>query len=172
MTELEKVFALAIEREKEASEFYYKAASQVTDSNSKKVYMWLAQEETRHQAILNLELKNYRKGKKFVSVKSIKKMNLEAPIKTSELPKLTKKTANPDALAIEIVQKAIKAETEALKYYKDMAASTTDLVAKGVLNELAKIEAGHKTMLEQQCESINNCNAMFMLAQFETPLPE
>jgi len=172
MTELEKVFSLAIEREKEASELYYKAASQVTDPNSKKVYIWLAQEETRHQAILNLELKNYRKSKKLVSLKTLKNMKLEAPIKTSELPKLPKKTVQPDALAVEIVQSAIKAETEAMKYYKDMAGSTTDLVAKGVLNELAKIEAGHKALLEKQCESINNCNAMFMLGHFENPLTE
>ena len=91
MTELEKLLSLAIEKEKEASELYYAAASKVTDSNSKQVYMWLAREETRHQAILSLELKNCRESGKCASLETLKDMKLKAPIKTSELSKLSKK---------------------------------------------------------------------------------
>ena len=172
MTETEKVFKLAIEREKEANALYNEAASKTTDINSKKVYMWLAQEETRHKVLLNLELNNYSKNGKCLAIESIEDVKLETPIQASEFPWLPEKTAEPDADALEIMQQALQAEIEALKFYKDIAESTSDLTTRGVLNELARIEAGHVALLDQQCKWYCNCNAMFMLGRFETPLGE
>ena len=174
MSEMEKVLQSAIEAEKEAVKLYTEAASKTSDPNSKQVYMWLAREEIGHQMLLSAELHHYKEESKFASTKDMKEGATTEPIATSEFPSFVKPAEKADVNAGEgeIIRKAIKAESEASIFYRDLAQKTSDSEAKAILNELSQIEKGHLELLTEELKWINEGGNMFLLRRFETPLPE
>jgi len=171
MTELEKILKMAIEAEKEAGKAYNEAASKTTNANNKQVYMWLAREELGHQTLLSAELNQYKKGRKFTSKSKVKGGALSTPIERSEFPsfKETGKESDTYVAEVTIIKNAMKAEAEASTFYKDLAEKTSDMVGKGILKELAKIEKGHLELLTEELKHIREGNDMFLLRRFTLP---
>ncbi len=171
MTELEKVLKMAIESEKEAGKAYHEAAAKTTNPNNKQVYMWLAREELGHQTLLSAELNQYKKGRKFTAKTKVKGGGLSTPIEVSDFPsfKESGKGSNTYAAEIAIIKNAMKAEAEASAFYKDLAQKTNDMVGKGILEALAKIEKGHLELLKEELKRVKQGEDMFLLRRFSLP---
>ena len=171
MTELENVLKMAIEAEKEAGKAYNGAASKTTNINNKQVFMWLAREEMGHQTLLNAELNQYKKGRKFTSKSKVKGGAISTPIEHSEFPSFKESGKESDTYAdeIAIIKNAMKAEAVASAFYKDLAEKTSDMVGKGILRELALIEKGHFELLKEELKRIKEGNDMFLLRRFVLP---
>ncbi|MBT3362855.1 MAG: ferritin family protein [Chloroflexi bacterium] len=174
MTELERVLSMAIDAEKEAGKLYTKAASKTTSANNKQVYLWLAREELGHQTLLSALINQYKKGRKFTAQTKVKGGALSEPIECSQLPSFKQTGTESDVYAaeVQIIKSAMKAEAQASSFYKDLAEKTSDIVAKGILKELAQIEKGHLELLTEELKLIREGNDMFLLRRFETPLGE
>jgi len=57
------IFKLASEKEREAQEFYLKAAADTSDPEAKKIFEEFAQTESRHEQVL---IEKYRKSRETV----------------------------------------------------------------------------------------------------------
>ncbi len=132
-----KIIGLAIDREVESYSFYRGAADKVKDPALKKMFTELAGEETKHREFLQGLLAKPVKDLKFDSHKDFKVVD------DKETPKLS-----TDMKPLEGLVLAIKKELGAMQMYTQLAASSTDAGLKKLFTELATMERGHKTRLE------------------------
>ncbi|MDI9369663.1 MAG: ferritin family protein [Synergistaceae bacterium] len=135
--EYEKILRMAIESEVEAYEFYKDAAAKVTDAVLKDTFEELAEEEVDHKLLLEGYLAD--KGRK---------MNFKAPddykvSETVELQTLSTDIAFKDAIAL-----AMKKEQEAMELYRSFADMSETAEQKEAFLQLATMEQGHKSRLE------------------------
>lgn len=135
--EYKKIISNAIDREVEAYTFYKTVADKVKDANLKKLFLELAGEETKHREFLQGLLSKDVKSLKFSATKDYK---VGDNIKT---PALT-----PDMKPVDGLVVAIKKELEAMQMYTALANNSEDAAQKKMFMELASMERGHKTRLE------------------------
>jgi rubrerythrin len=136
--ELQRLFSIAIKREVEAHEFYRKIAERMEDAGVKEVFGELAAEELGHKETLE----------RFQADPSLE-MKFQVPAadfkvaEATELPALTIEMKPADAIAL-----AMKKEQQAVEFYRGLADSTGDGEMKGIFGQLANMEMGHKSKLE------------------------
>ncbi|MDD1672740.1 MAG: ferritin family protein [Methanomicrobiales archaeon] len=132
-----KIISLAINREVEAYSFYRGIADKVKDANLKKLFTELAGEETKHREFLQGVLAKPAKDLKFDISKDYKVADaLPTPPLSTALKPL-------DGMVI-----AIKKELEAMQMYTQLSNLSTDASQKKLFLELASMERGHKSRLE------------------------
>lgn len=132
-----KIISMAINREVEAYSFYRGIADKVKDANLKKLFTELAGEETKHREFLQGLLAKPVKDLKFDTHRDYKVADsLPTPPLTSDLKPI-------DGMVI-----AIKKELEAMQMYTQLANLSTEATQKKLFQELASMERGHKTRLE------------------------
>lgn len=135
--EYKKIISLAINREVEAYSFYRGIADKVKDANLKKLFTELAGEETKHREFLQGVLAKPIKDLKFDTTKDYKVADaLPTPPLSAALKPL-------EGMVI-----AIKKELEAMQMYTQLANLSTDASQKKLFQELATMERGHKSRLE------------------------
>jgi rubrerythrin len=135
--EYNKIIKLAIDREVEAYAFYKSVADKVKDPNMKKLFTELAGDETSHRNLLQGYLEKGHKDLHFSASKDYKVADtLPSPPLTADLKPL-------EGLVI-----AIKKELEAMQMYTQLANISDDAPQKKVFTELASMERGHKSRLE------------------------
>ena len=139
LTPYESVISMAIDNEIEAYDFYYALSQKNLDTGMKQIFDELAKEEKNHRDILTAFLRNPDKPLKFKSAPADFKV-----AESVELPLLTLDMKPVDAIAL-----AMKKEEEAMKTYLAFAQESDSNEQKGVFEELAKMEQGHKTRLEE-----------------------
>jgi len=135
--DFKNIISLAIDREVEAYSFYRGVSDKVKDANLKKLFNELAGEETKHREFLQGVL---AKGTSHMN------FNPHADYKVADAlptPKLT-----PEMKPLEGIVIAIKKELEAMQMYTQLANASTDNDQKKMFKELALMEQGHKTRLE------------------------
>jgi rubrerythrin len=136
--EIDKLFAIAINREIEAHEFYVSVAKKVRDTAVIEIFSELAQEEYGHMEILE----KYRHDPTL-------EMKMPAPssdfkiAEATELPRLSIDVKPKDAIAL-----AMKKEQRAVEFYHALAGLTNDSGVRNVFESLANMELGHKHRLE------------------------
>jgi len=139
---LEDIIEFAIEKEREAAEFYQKISNDEEDfSGSKKMFTEFAAEEQKHEKILQ-EFKT--KG----ITKSLEEYQLKwiTDIKRSDyLVDLDYEQGMPYN---EILLLAMKREEKALKLYNDFLEQTDTDEGKKLFKILCQEEAKHKLALE------------------------
>lgn len=135
--EYNKIIKLAIDREVEAYAFYKSVADKVKDPNMKKLFTELAGDETGHRNLLQGYLEKGHKELHFSASKDYKVADaLPSPPLTADLKPL-------EGLVI-----AIKKELEAMQMYTQLANISDDAPQKKIFTELASMERGHKSRLE------------------------
>jgi rubrerythrin len=135
--EYKSILKLAIANEVEAYEFYLNAANKSKNANLKATFTELAEEEKKHKITLEAFLNNETKQMQF-------KETADYKISESiELPKLTSEMSFADGLAL-----AMKKEEEAMKRYEEFANASDNESQKELFMQLAIMEKGHKTRLE------------------------
>lgn len=131
------ILQMAIANEIEAYEFYLNAANKSKNANLKATFTELAEEEKKHKVTLEAFINNETKQMHF-------KETADYKISESiELPKLTANMSFADGLAL-----AMKKEEEAMKMYQDFANASDNNAQKEMFVQLAIMEKGHKTRLE------------------------
>jgi len=136
----EEVVAYAIEKEKEAAVFYDEISSREKFSGTKELFAGFADEERKHQKILEGILSN--KGKiseyKFEWIPDLKRSNYLVDMEYE------KGMHYKDILRI-----AMKREEKALKFYNDVARDNKNEDHVKIFKILAQEEAKHKLGLEK-----------------------
>jgi rubrerythrin len=132
-----KIISTAIDREVEAYTFYRTIADKVKDKNLRDLFAELAGEEKKHREFLQAFLTKDIKQMKFAAGHDYKVGDaLPSPPLTADLKPL-------DGLVL-----AIKKELEAMQMYTQLAAAAGDVETQLLFNQLANMERGHKSRLE------------------------
>ena len=135
--EFKKIISLAIEREVEAYTFYRAVSDKVKEKNIKSIFNDLAEDEKKHKLTLEGFLKKAPEKLQFSESKDYKIVDaLPTPSLTADLKPV-------EGLVI-----AIKNELEAMQMYTQLANASTDQAQKNIFLELASMERGHKSRLE------------------------
>lgn len=136
----EELVTYAIEKEKEAAAFYEEVAGQETFSGSKEMLAGFANEERKHQKMLEGILSN--KGKlsdyKLEWIPDMKRSNYLVEMKYQ------KGMHYKDILVI-----AMKREEKALEFYNDAARENKNTDHAKIFKILAQEESKHKLGLEK-----------------------
>jgi rubrerythrin len=135
--EYRNIISEAINNEVEAYTFYQTVSEKVTDANLKKLFGELAGEEKGHREYLQKLLSRDITSLGFSTTKDYK---VGDSIPT---PPLT-----PDMKPVDGLVVAIKKELAAMQMYTQLANASDDAEVKKLFTELATMERGHKTRLE------------------------
>jgi len=132
-----KIISRAIDGEIEAYMFYRAVSDKVKDKNLKDLFSELAGDEEKHKLTLEGFLKQAPEKLHFATSQDYKVVDaLPTPPLTADLKPL-------DGLVI-----AIKKELEAMQMYTQLANTSTNEGQKTIFTELASMERGHKSRLE------------------------
>jgi len=132
------ILSMAIRDEVEAFEFYDSVAQKVSDRSLKQIFSELAGEEQKHRQLLQAFLANPAMPLRFKE---------ETDYNVSEsvaLPQLSMDMKPADAIAL-----AMKKEEESMKAYNELARVSSDPDQAHEFSQLAIMEEGHKTKLEE-----------------------
>lgn len=127
----------AIANEVEAHEFYTKVSERSTNASVKRTFAELAADELSHKKFLEgcrvdpTQLQKIQTGPDYKVAEA------------TELPELSIDMKPADALAL-----AMKKEQEAARFYEGLAANAKDAVTRSMFENLARMEIGHKTRIE------------------------
>ncbi len=135
--EYRKIISRAIELEVEAYTFYRAVSDKAKDANIKSVFDNLAQEEQGHKRTLETFLARKPEELHFAESRDYKIVD------TIPTPPLTTDIKPVEGLVI-----AIKNELEAMQMYTQLANASDDEAQKKIFLELAAMERGHKSKLE------------------------
>jgi len=160
---------IAIEREKEAQQFYREAASGTKDSNGKKMLQWLTKEEQWHQAGLEKQLKSLMSNNAWEEWKEE-----NAPISMDEVEKTAETAHTREATSYEHItvgevsalRTGMRAEIKAINYYKRFGEATTDSKGKRIFESLVKQEEGHLNVLKAAIKLVNEHRRYPLLPRF------
>jgi rubrerythrin len=135
--EFKKIMLRAIDNEIEAYKFYRTVSDKATDKKLKDLFDELAKDEAKHKLALEGFLTKAPEKLHF-SQSTDYKVGDELPT-----PALTADLKPLDGLVI-----AIKKELEAMQMYTQLANNSTGAEQKNIFIELATMERGHKSRLE------------------------
>jgi len=135
--EYKKIISLAIEREVEANAFYSAVSKKAKDKNLKSIFNTLAEEEKEHKRTLEGFL-----------TKASEKMHFSESKDYKIVDALVTPSLTADLKPVEGLVIAIKNELEAMQMYTQLANASTDAAQKNIFLELASMERGHKSKLE------------------------
>jgi rubrerythrin len=132
-----KIISIAIDQEAAAFTFYHAVADKAKDRNIKYIFNELAEEETKHRLTLEGFLAKTPDKLHFSESKDYKIADaLPSPMLSTDLKPV-------DGIVI-----AIKKELEAMQMYTQLANTSTEETQKNIFLELASMERGHKSKLE------------------------
>ena len=160
---------IAIEREKEAQQFYRDAANNTEDSNGKKMLQWLAREEVWHQAGLEKQLKSMMSKSAWEEWREV-----TPPISENDLEETAETAHTREATSYEHItvgeisalRTGIRAEKKAIDFYREFGEATTDPNGKKTFESLVKQEEGHLKVLEAAMEVVNKHKRYPLLPRF------
>jgi rubrerythrin len=138
---LEAIVDFAIEKEKEAAQFYSGLAKEEAFSGAKDMFLDFAREEAKHQKLLHdFKSKGFTQAMKDYKLKWIKDIKRSDYVVELEYRK---------GMAYnEILMLAMKREEKALKLYNDFLKQTETPEAQKIFKMLCQEEAKHKLSLE------------------------
>ena len=135
--EFKKIISNAISQELEAFTFYGTVSEKVKDANLKRLFKDLADDEAKHKRTLEGYL-----------AKGFDKIHFSASADYKVADTLPTPPLTPDLKPAEGLVIAIKKELEAMQMYTQLANASADEAEKNIFLELASMERGHKSRLE------------------------
>ncbi|MBW8016011.1 MAG: ferritin family protein [Planctomycetes bacterium] len=135
-----QILELALDKEKQAYEFYRKAGQTVKDSNAKMLFDLFAIEEQKHIARLEFEL--IKSGKTTPQTEDLLDLN--------DLDFIVDVTDEMKDIYMDILLGAINKEHESFKLYISLLAIADSPESRNVLEALIEEEARHKLLLEMK----------------------
>ncbi len=154
MKDIKEILATAIEFERFGSEYYTRFMELVKDPKAKPLMKGLAHDEKEHAHLLEIELRNLG-GK----VKRPSKKDLDKGI--AELfPERMHKNSLATKDAIAAIKLGIRTEDRSIEYYSRYSEHASPHIKK-VFTKLAKMERGHKEMLEENLHYLQDDGAWY-----------
>lgn len=144
---IEEAIALAIEREKEAREFYLQQAGLMENPKFKELYEELAAEEMKHLGYLE----NYRDKKELPSIST------EVPSGQSFSPEFDVSRTKVGEITLGdagILLAAMRHERKSEDFYSEMAKRVEDETQKKFFEMLSRYERGHYEVIDSYLEYI------------------
>jgi rubrerythrin len=136
--EIQQMFDLAIRREVEANRFYLEISEQTSNVRVQEIFADLARQEKAHEALLTGWKHDPTAPLRFVAPPNYRVAEATA----AGTPSAGMKPA--DAIAL-----AMKRELEAMRFYDELAAMSSDPETRAVCASLSAMEANHKHRLEE-----------------------
>jgi len=135
--EFKKIVSFAIDCEKEAYDYYSNVSEKSKDNSIKGIFKDLAAEEKKHRTMLEEFLVKTPEDIHFKESKDYKFVEaMPTPALTADLKPI-------DGIVI-----AIKKELDAMQMYTQLANASLNEEKKKLFLELASMERGHKSRLE------------------------
>ena len=136
---MEDLVAYAVEKEREAAEFYETLSKNEEFSVAKKTFAEFAEEERKHEALFADLGGNVEKldAYEYKWIPDIKRSNY-----------MTELIYEPGMAYVDILRLAMKREEQALQFYNDIAGKVEDEQFTKACKFLAQEEAKHKNVLE------------------------
>ncbi len=144
-----KAIKVAMEAEKEAHQAYAKAAKMTKNPKGKDMFQQLAEFEMNHFRKLKDLLKSLEEKGEWILYEGTSLQQKKIPLKT-EKPK------GEDLSDLEALKMAIREEQKAQNYYRSLSELTKDPRGKDMYKRLAKEEALHEKLLNDQYYSLHN----------------
>lgn len=144
---IEEALALAIEREKEAKDFYMKKAAQMEDPKFKQLYEHLAGEEVRHLSYLE----EYRDRKELPEVST------EVPSGQSFSPEFDPARTKVGEITLGdagILLAAMRHERKSEDFYSELAKRAEDEKQRDFFQMLSGYERGHYELIDSYLEDV------------------
>jgi len=138
----ENIMEYAINKEKEAAEFYTNASTQEIYSGAKKVFEDFAKEERKHQDMLENFTKENIENYKIIKIPDLKRSDYLVEIEYE-----------PGMVYSDILRLAMKREEKAFKFYKDFSEKIETDDHRKLFQILAQEESKHKLTLETLYDS-------------------
>ena len=138
-TTFEEIISFAVEKEKEAAEFYKNMSSLVEKPNAKLMFNELAAEEIKHREFLEGITEDKVPSLPIREVTDLRISNYLVNIEFK-----------PDMDYQDILIMAMKREEKAVSLYNDMATKVQDSKLQELLKAMAQEEAKHKLRLETE----------------------
>jgi rubrerythrin len=135
--DIKSILDAAIVREEEAFAFYSRASERMTNRTVKEIFDQLGKDELCHKTFLQACLKDTQLAAKLPTPADYKVAEATAE------PTLSIDMKPADALAL-----AMKKEQHAVDFYQGLAKVASDATFRAMFENLARMELGHKTRLE------------------------
>ena len=133
----EEIMKYAVEKEKEAAEFYEEASTRETFSGARETFQAFAEEERKHQEMLE----NF-------SRENVDTYRLETIPDLKRSDYLVDLTYEPGLSYVDILRLAMKREEKAKMFYDDFAEQALNDGHRKLFQVLGQEEAKHKLALE------------------------
>ena len=136
---LSSVIKMAIDKEKEAYDFYMDLYKAVEDKEAKSTLKYIAQEEAKHKEFLT----TCQEGRFCSQV-----LNLDAPIAYKVVEHIKKPDIKKNMKSAEAYLIAANRELNSYNFYKTLAETYPAGDVKDLLNKMANEELKHKEKME------------------------
>ncbi len=167
------VLELAMQREQEGHQFYIKAASSTSNAKGKRMFEWLAQEETRHYQKLDNEMQALLNTGQWRPAQERSVEQHSEPLIKADFPSLSQATGEikPNSSDLDALHIGIAAEREAVELYRHAAEIASDPSVKDMFQKLVAEEQGHLDLLESEHEWLAKSGSYFTLHRFSLKAP-
>lgn len=150
-----QVLSQALRLEIEGLAFYLKAAEETIDSTGKALFLSLADDERKHQAMIREQLHAVEGNGKYVLLPdlNVQPIDLAKPLFPPERADVQKRTG-PDPSELDVLFLAIDNEIKSYDLYRAAAAETTG-AAQQMYRWLASAEMTHFNLLMSNWEAMD-----------------
>ena len=155
---------IAVEREKDAHDFYSQAAEVTHDTKGKEMFVWLAQQELGHFNSLRKLKEALLESDSEIKLGCLSAEDskvIESMPKSEVSGKVTTTTT-----AIETLRLSMQAERASIELYRRAERSTTDSSVKMMFDELVAEEQDHLLLLEAQYKAIEKLGTFVAMDEF------
>ncbi len=143
LNEFKAVVEFALEREKEAVEFYQECAGLARYNAMKEAFLEMAEEEKKHVRMLE----NFKPGQvETMRLKKIPNLKIADYIVATEF--------DPSMSYKEVLELAMQREDSAYRLYTSLSADTDDPSITKLFQILAQEELKHKNRFEQEYDDV------------------
>jgi rubrerythrin len=164
---LEEAIKIALQYEAGVHKIYLEAMGKTADPDAHRIFKVLCDEEMGHIEYLRQRLGEWERTGKIV----VKKLGTAIPQKQAineglqELRKTMKPKPSPHRAELELLRRALEAEIQTSKFYKEMVAAL-DGDGQALFKRFVEIEEGHEAIVQAEIDSVSNLGFWFDTPEF------
>ncbi len=164
---LDNAIKIALEYEAGVHKVYLDAMEKTADKAAKRIFKVLCDEEMGHLNYLQARLDEWQKTGKI----KVKKLSTSIPARDAinkhlqDLRKTVKPKRTRQILELELLKKALDAETKASDFYKEMVGKL-DGEGQALFKRFVEIEEGHEAIVQAEINTVSNWGFWFDTPEF------
>ena len=165
---LDNAIKTALEYETGVHKIYLEAMNKTANEAAKRIFRVLCEEEVGHLEYLQARLQEWQKTGKI----KVKKLGTSIPAQKAidkglqDLRKTVKPKRTKQVPELELLKKALDAETKASNFYKEMVGKL-DGEGKELFKRFVEIEEGHEAIVRAEIDAVGNWGFWFDTPEFK-----